>query len=163
MSEKEKKISHKWLTSVLSYNHETGLFTWSAKAQKNTVIGTVAGCKNARGYLQIGLRNSLFQQHRLAWFYVYGFWPDGEIDHINRKRDDNRIANLRIVDRSKNSRNRDVTSRSTSGIKWVCFDNTKKKWRVDVGYGEERKFFGNYVNLSDAERVADEQYKIHAR
>ncbi|MGL9722094.1 HNH endonuclease signature motif containing protein [Symbiopectobacterium sp.] len=44
--------------------------------------------------------------HRLAWIYVYGVEPDGEIDHINGIRSDNRICNFRIVDDKQNARNR---------------------------------------------------------
>ena len=34
-----------------------------------------------------------------------GAWPKGDIDHINGKRDDNRIANLRDVPRAVNRQN----------------------------------------------------------
>jgi hypothetical protein len=131
MSKKEETISHEWLLSVLHYNQETGVFTWCGKAQKNTIIGKVAGCKNKKGYLQVGLKKFMFQQHRLAWFYVYGSWPKDEIDHINRKKDDNKICNLRQADRSINSRNRDISKRSSTGVKWVYFDRKKNKWRVE--------------------------------
>ncbi|MBL7599406.1 HNH endonuclease, partial [Escherichia coli] len=30
--------------------------------------------------------------HRLAWWWVYGEWPTGEIDHINHDRSDNLCA-----------------------------------------------------------------------
>lgn len=162
MTDKEAKISHEWLLSVLHYDKETGIFRWAGKAQKNTIIGNIAGCKNKRGYLQIGLKKNIFQQHRLAWFYVHGTWPEKEIDHINRIRDDNRITNLRISDRTTNSRNRDTSIRSSTGIKWVCFDRTKKKWRVDAGYGESRKFIGNFESLEDAKNVAEKYYAIHS-
>ena len=38
--------------------------------------------------------------HRLAWFWTHGYWPT-EIDHINRDRTDNRLANLRDVPHAK--------------------------------------------------------------
>ena len=43
---------------------------------------------------------------RLAWFYVYGKWPEYEIDHINGIRSDDRIINLRDVNTKINRENR---------------------------------------------------------
>ena len=47
-----------------------------------------------------------FYAHRVAWLLHYGEWPDDEIDHINGVKDDNRISNLRNVDRKTNVENR---------------------------------------------------------
>ena len=49
--------------------------------------------------------------NRLAWFYVYGEWPKQCIDHINRIKTDNRIANLRDVSHKENMANRDYHGR----------------------------------------------------
>jgi hypothetical protein len=43
--------------------------------------------------------------HRLVWFVVHGKFPDGDIDHINGNRSDNRIENLRDVTRRANLQN----------------------------------------------------------
>lgn len=44
---------------------------------------------------------------RLIWETFYGQIPAGmEIDHMNRKRNDDRLSNLRLVTHSQNSRNR---------------------------------------------------------
>ena len=43
--------------------------------------------------------------HRIVWLAEHGFIPDGhDINHRNRKRDDNRIINLEPVTRSQNIR-----------------------------------------------------------
>lgn len=41
-----------------------------------------------------------------VWLMHTGRWPDGEIDHINGVRDDNRIENLRDVTHQTNAENR---------------------------------------------------------
>lgn len=50
------------------------------------------------------------------------------IDHINYNKLDNRKINLRQVTHSQNKMNRPKPGNNKSGIKGVCFDNTRKKW-----------------------------------
>jgi AP2 domain. len=57
--------------------------------------------KSRSGYI-ICYKN--IRGHRFAWYYTYGEIPN-IIDHINRVRDDNRICNLRNVDRAQNNKN----------------------------------------------------------
>ena len=58
-------------------------------------------------YQVIGLRikpygNIFINAHTLVWALYYGHWPRQTIDHINLKKGDNRIANLRDVSLSVN-------------------------------------------------------------
>lgn len=46
-----------------------------------------------------------YKLHRLAWLYMTGGWPMGDIDHLNGVRADNRFANLRDVPRGVNLQN----------------------------------------------------------
>ena len=60
--------------------------------------------------------------HRIVWFMAYGAWPEDQIDHINRVKDDNRLENLRDVTCSENLFNR--------GFHGVSWDKTRNKWMV---------------------------------
>lgn len=92
------------LKSQLHYDPITGIFTRLTKAG-SAMIGDVAGYMQD-GYIKIRVgkkRQNL--AHRLAWFYVHGFWPKKFIDHKNGIRDDNRLVNLREATKSQNQQN----------------------------------------------------------
>lgn len=83
------------------YNPDTGVFVFRAGKK----AGMVCGAVHPDGYLLIAVKNKCQRAHRMAWLYVHGEYPAGEIDHINGVRDDNRIANLRVTDRRGNMQN----------------------------------------------------------
>lgn len=107
------------LRATLLYDPDTGVFT-RAITRGSLAAGTKAGSLNRVGYWQIGVCGRTYTAQRLAWFYVHGDWPDGDIDHINRDKLDNRIANLRVISRSENLRNRPPW-------KWVNRKTTPRK------------------------------------
>lgn len=100
------RLSQARLKEMLNYDPATGLFTRLVGRTGPAVVGTVAGhLHTATGYIYIWLDGRSYLAHRLAWFYMYGEWPSSLIDHINRVRDDNRIANLRVANESLNAQN----------------------------------------------------------
>lgn len=134
------------LRFLLTYDPDTGEFTWNVRRGGPTGAGSKSYCKDSKGYLRIGVDKTRYLAHRLAWFYVYGIWPDGVIDHVNRIRTDNRIVNLRVVPPSLNSINRTKSpnfSNPSLGVsfcrtgtyagKWVAYITRRKK-RTYIGY-----------------------------
>lgn len=107
------------LQELLIYNTVTGIFTWKVNRRGTAKAGTVAGRPNNKGYIDISIDGKRYKAHRLAWLYITGSWPENQIDHINRIRDDNRLANLRDVTQSENLRNCGVSKSTASGIKNV--------------------------------------------
>jgi len=71
------------LKEALSYNVETGVFTWNI-SKVGVKKGSRAECAG-RGYVLIRINDQLYRAHRLVWLYVYGVWPN-TIDHINHDR-----------------------------------------------------------------------------
>jgi hypothetical protein len=81
---------------LLDYRPDTGHFYWRRYApnrRKNLLAGTV----NGRGYWQVSIQGKSYLGHRLAWLMYYGERPEGQVDHVNRDRTDNRITNLRLA------------------------------------------------------------------
>lgn len=93
-------ISVEQLRHALAYDPEVGHFYSGTQGAQKRVDRA-----NGERYLCVTFNHIRYQAHRLAWFYVYGAWPAGFIDHINGDKRDNRIANLRDVTASMNSQN----------------------------------------------------------
>jgi len=64
--------------------------------------GVVAGSVNQNGYKYVTIASVSYAQHRVIWKWHHGTEPE-VIDHLNDKKDDNRIENLRGTTQRQNS------------------------------------------------------------
>lgn len=141
-----------WLTIEearrrLDYNPLSGDLTW--KVLHNTKrIGAVARSLDVAGYVQVNLAGTMLKGHRLAWFLHYGQWPDGQIDHVNGIRSDNRIANLRCVSHQVNAQNQRNGSRSSAtGLIGVYVDRRHGKpwvYRAKIQVNKRQIHLGGF-------------------
>lgn len=142
-------MNHAELKSLVHYNPDTGIFTHT-KARPNVKAGTVAGSVYNGGYIRIGVGGTVYLAHRLAWFYVYGEWPNQELDHINRIRTDNRISNLRQANTAENCQNRSRRSDNTSGHPGVCWFKKREKWVARIAINQKRMHLGYFDDIDEA-------------
>jgi hypothetical protein len=131
------------LKELLNYDPETGEFRWRVPRQ-GINADRVAGTVIPTGYRKIMVDYRLYMAHRLAWLYVHGAWPSGEIDHINGDADDNRIGMLREATRSQNARNLKKRADNTSGFPGVCWDEERQLWMAYVGDKGRTKYIGRF-------------------
>ncbi len=117
---------------LFDFDPETGIISRKV-SRKRWKSGEVVGYK-ATGGLGVSFDRQHYKAHRVAWVLHYGVNPSGEIDHINGNPHDNRICNLRDVDRSTNEQNkiRAQSNNSSCGLRGVTFDKQRKKWRARV-------------------------------
>lgn len=108
MSKLNGTIGLEIVHQYLDYDTDTGIFIWKYP-RKGIRVGDRAGRVNTNGYRDIQLFGNRYLEHRLAWFYHYGEWPEFEVDHINRIRDDNRIKNLQEATSSTNMHNMKIS------------------------------------------------------
>lgn len=79
------------------------------------------------------------------------------IDHINRDRLDNRLSNLRACTVQENNFNRGVSKNNKLGIKGVCFDKYKGKYKATIGHNNKKYHIGYYDTVDEAKKAYDEQ------
>lgn len=119
------------LKELLQYDEETGRFTYLVSTSARAQQGKEAGSDN-HGYIMITIRGKRYMAHRLAWLYVNGDMPNGEIDHINGIRGDNRICNLRVVSKIENQRNMKLREGSKTDISGVTRSTVSKGWHATI-------------------------------
>ena len=144
------ELTAEYLRSVLHYEPETGIFTRKVRTSRSVKVGDVAGCPDGGGYLRINVQSRLYRAHRLAWLYVYGEWPEDQLDHINRNRSDNRIANLRAVTNKQNGQNASKSSNNTSGHPGIYWLKQSSKWRACIMHNYKDIHLGCFTNIEEA-------------
>lgn len=145
-----KKLTQERLKQLLHYNPNTGIFTRKKQIQGSSAIGTEAGYKNTRGYIAIMVDWRLYVAHRLVFLYMYGYIPEGEVDHIDRNRGNNRLDNLREATRQCNARNAGMLSNNKSGIKGVYFFKITGRWGANIKVNKKSIFLGYHLKKEDA-------------
>ena len=138
-----------YIKKYFIYNQD-GTFTRTDRKNSN-------GSLDKDWYLIIKIKGKQYKAHRLVYAYFNGKFPDLEIDHINRKRTDNRIENLREVDRQRNVQNTTRKVNPDTGVIGIYKDK--------YTYGLKKKYTFHYKgktyrfrNLEDAIRKRDELY-----
>jgi hypothetical protein len=149
-------ITQEQLKAILNYNPDNGEFIWLVDTYGGKA-GEIAGGKHNKGYISIYVLGKCYLAHRLAWLYVYGYFPENSLDHINRKRNDNCICNLREASRQCNARNSKIHYDNRSGFTGVVRANGK--WKASIAVDSEAKYLGTYSNIIEAalHRLAAEQ------
>jgi hypothetical protein len=130
----------------LSYDPATGLFVWTKRSGRRDMTGRVAGYRGHNGCWYVRFSGRRYKAHRLAWFYVYGCWPVGDIDHINGNPSDNRIANLREATPSQNQAN----SRAREGRLKGAYLRPSGKWRAKIRKDGRNLHLGTFATAEEA-------------
>jgi len=156
-----KGLTVERLKELLDYDPLSGVIkrktNWGSK-----LIGSVATHAYGLGYLGVSVDNKEHPAHRLAWFYVHGTEPLGEIDHINGIRTDNRIVNLRDLTPSQNQQNRRSHSKcNKSGYLGVSWVKNEKKWVAKINFNGKLKHIGYFHDPKEAHEAYLEMKRKH--
>ena len=135
------------LHEVLDYNADTGRFFWKVRRGGKASKGSVAGTLGNDGYVRIQFDGKSWLAHRLAWFLVYGTYPDS-LDHIDENKTNNTIQNLRTAEGSLQNLNKSkprIDNLST-GLKGVTINKTSKSspYVAAITFRGKRKHIGSF-------------------
>ena len=173
---KNKDLTQEYVHECFDYNSKTGDLIWlnrprhhftrdsTQKLINGRFSGRVAGFLSGQGYRSVSLSNTSFLASRVIHLYMTGALPNGEIDHINHDRDDNRWENLRVVSRKQNCRNVSIRKTNKYGATGVHFCDLARKWRAQIGFNNRRIALGTYDDFETALRArrdAEVRYGFH--
>lgn len=143
-------LTQKRLKDVLGYDPYTGIFTWQIRTGRRSHIGDIAGgIDKSTGYWRINIDKKKYHAHRLVWLYMTGAFPNNEIDHINRNRNDNRFVNLRDVTRSENAQNQNGI-RSSSGLRGVSWNKRDNCYSAKINANGKQYHLGSFDDKQKA-------------
>lgn len=167
------KLTQEILKELMDYNPETGIFVWkerdiiyfnhckkpefSCRLWNSRMVGKVSGTifktKNKFYYatsLSCGEKFKRYYMHRLAWMYMYGKFPNDEIDHLDGDGLNNKISNLVLLDHCGNLKNQKMRSTNTSGFNGVSYDKARNKWIVQIWNNSKRVFSKRFESFDEA-------------
>lgn len=154
-------LTQERLKEILHYDSETGIFVWRVTRNGNALAGRTAGNKGKKGYRKIAIDKRTYQEHRLAWLYVYGKWPKGVIDHINVVVDENRIDNLRDTTDLINSQNK-KSARIDNALGILGVYKVGKRFRAQISVIGRKKYLGTFETPELASAAyLDAKRKLH--
>lgn len=155
-------MEHSYLTYNLSYDPNTGVFTWAQPRPKVNVGQTAGGLHRSSGYITVEINGKSYPAHRLAWFYMTGSMPVNQIDHINRVKTDNRFSNLREATNGQNRAN--TRSSSKHGLKGVSYKKwlKEKPWEARITFEKKVRSLGCFATKEEAhEAYCKEARRLH--
>lgn len=130
------------IKSVLNYNKKTGVFTWAVYRSHKAIEGGIPGRLDKDGYHRITVFGRTYFAHRLAWAFVHGEFPDGQIDHINGNQADNRIENIRLCTQAQNQQNKESVG--------ATFNKKTNKWQSQIKKSGKTYYLGSFSDKGDA-------------
>ncbi len=151
------------LRTLVDYCPETGVMRWKVKRWR-AMPGDACGTPS-RGGLRVCIEQRDYLVHRIAWLFVHGRWPEGDIDHVDGNPTNNRINNLRVCNQLENQQNRSArgSKRNTSGHACVSWDAHRRAWMVRIRGNGRTYFGGRFSSLDEAVEARDRlKAKVHS-
>lgn len=146
--------SQQELLELFSGDFENGELIWRPRSSDYTdhssrgfananVIGKHAGhIHKYSGYRLVRIKSVRYHAARILWKLITGNEPQGEIDHINRVKSDDRFVNLRDTTPTENCYNRTKRPNTVSGRKGVWWNRAQNQWGAAITVNGKRTHLG---------------------
>ena len=129
------------------YRTAEGMCRWWNATYAN---GEAMTADDGDGFLTGMVFGKKYRAHRVIWAIETGAWPDGQIDHKDHVRNNNRWSNLREVTSQINAMNQSMRVTNTSGVMGVSWSKASRKWVANINIGGKQKSLGLFTEKSDA-------------
>lgn len=137
------------VNELLSYDAETGLFSWKIDRNWNSKAGSRAGSLRRDGYIGLKIDGERLLAHRVAWLVVNGTDPL-VIDHADGDRSNNSIRNLRDGTHSENCANSKKRKAAKNPFKCVQWREKDSKWQARICVRGRRRSLGHFTTAEAA-------------
>lgn len=123
---------------------------------KNTKTGRILRqAYDKNGYSRVVLCIKRFKRmylvHRLvAEAFILNEENKKTVDHINKKRNDNRATNLRWATMGENCKNKNLYTKNKTGISGVWWNAKKQKWQVYIRNNKRLIHLGYFTDFNKA-------------
>ena len=137
------------LHELLTADFEAGRLFWRNAARSTNGrghdAGDEAGYMEPRGYFYLDTGKGRYAVHRILWAMYHGDWPTKEIDHIDRNKSNNAIANLRDVSSRENEANKERKGNLPLGV-----HRKNKRFEARLYANGSRSYLGTYGTPEEA-------------
>lgn len=176
-------ITWRFVNECFTYCANTGALVWKTrplyhfkcehgyKSFNAKLSGVEAGSEQkhyltGKSYRSVGLNGKRYMTHQLICLIVAGSFTD-QVDHLDGNGLNNRLNNLRFVDKNSNARNQKQRCDNTTGLTGVTFysSNAKAKWRSRINHEGKRlsKTFDNLLDAACWRKSKEVEYGYHER
>lgn len=158
-------VTQQELKKLVKYDPETGLMTRLTSPCNSVKVGDEIGYQSnaacGLSYRKFEWNGVYLQVHRMAWLYMTGDLPAGDIDHIDGNGLNNKWSNLRCVTKEQNSQNRKLNCNNVTGQMGVSYFKQTGKWRAAINIGKVKKHIGYFDSMDDAIMARKKYEKAH--
>ena len=154
---------------LFHYEPSSGKLFWKKTTTNRVKVGDEAGtlCRNG-GYRIVFINRKGYMAHRIAVLLATGKCdPSKEVDHIDHDGGNNRLDNLRIVDRINNMRNIGLGKTNKTGIIGVSLKYTrtgKLRYSANIMVNYKSINLGIFDTIEEAAAAREEaniKYGFH--
>lgn len=156
-----KQLTYDRLKELLAYEPSTGIFTWLPQSGKGRwTVSPQAGTINSEGYRRIWIDGRAYPASRLAWFYMTGEWPEGQVDHHDVVPSNDVWNNLRVATQTQNKANSHAYKNNKLGIKGVRL-HRNGRFEARLRVNRSLKYLGCFRTIEEAKAVYDAAAKLY--
>lgn len=138
-----------WVKELFDY-HKDGYLIWRKAPRRGIAAGSRVGYCRKDGYWVVTLRGygGSYLLHRLIFLWHNGWCPD-LVDHEDKDHTNNRIENLRELDKSGNMHN---SNKSLGGVPYrgVSFKKRTNKYEAYFTHLGDRTYLGSFNTAEEA-------------